>query len=69
MQEAEQNTPPAVAPVRPEQFRASIRHLQRRQWWMWSSAVLVTLLLTLTIASFAFPGLISQAETFTSFGA
>src|SRR5260370_1512983 len=34
--------------------------------WMWSSAVLVTLLLTLGIASFAFPGLLSQAENSVS---
>jgi diguanylate cyclase (GGDEF)-like protein len=34
---------------------------------MWSSAVLVTLLLTLAIASFAFPGLMAQAEEFSSF--
>jgi len=34
---------------------------------MWSSAVLVTVLLTLTIASFAFPGMLAQAEAFTSF--
>jgi diguanylate cyclase (GGDEF)-like protein len=63
----EQNTLPAVSPVQPEVFRASMRRLQRRQWWMWSSAVLVTLLLTLAIASFAFPGLMTQAEGFTSF--
>jgi len=50
-----------------EQIRTSMRRLQRRQWWMWSSAVLVTLLLTLAIASFAFPGLLAQAEAFSSF--
>lgn len=44
-----------------------MRHISRRQWWMWSSAVLVTLLLTLGIASFAFPGLLSQAEDSFSF--
>src|SRR5260370_40944125 len=34
--------------------------------WMWSSAVLVTLLLTLGNASFAFPGLLSEAENSVS---
>ncbi|HTQ85299.1 MAG TPA: GGDEF domain-containing protein [Candidatus Solibacter sp.] len=58
---------PTGASVQAEQIRSSMRRLQRRQWWMWSSAVLVTLLLTLTIASFAFPGLMSQAEAFSSF--
>jgi len=61
------NSFPTGAPLEPEQVRASIRRLQRRQWWMWSSAFLVTLLLTLAIASFAFPGLMSQAEGLTSF--
>jgi len=58
---------PRDASSQAEQIRTSMRRLQRRQWWMWSSAVLVTLLLTLAIASFAFPGLLAQAETFTSF--
>jgi len=43
-----------------------MRQVQRRQWWLWSSAVLVTLLLCLGIASFAFPGLLTQAETLSS---
>jgi diguanylate cyclase len=50
-----------------EQIRANMRHIQQRQWWLWSSAVLVTMLLALGIASFAFPGLLAQAEDFYSF--
>ena len=42
------------------QIQSDIRHLGKRQWWLWSSAVMVTLLLTLGIASFAFPGLLRQ---------
>jgi len=63
----EPEEPKSPAPFQPEQVRASLLLLQRRQWWMWSSAVLVTLLLTLAIASFAFPGLMAQAEAFSSF--
>jgi diguanylate cyclase (GGDEF)-like protein len=57
-------TPPymAVAPAQADQIRTNIRLVARRQWWMWSSAVMVTLLLTLGIASFAFPGLLSQDD-------
>lgn len=65
-QEAPQSTP-TDASVQAQQIRTNMRRLQRRQWWMWSSAVLVTLLLTLGIASFAFPGLLAQAEAFNSF--
>lgn len=44
-----------------------MRHVGRRQWWLWSSAVTVTLLLTLGIASFAFPGLLTQVDAAYSF--
>jgi len=63
----ETEAPPAAGSGAAEEIRVSMRRLQRRQWWMWSSAVLVTMLLTLAIASFAFPGLLSQAEAFSSF--
>jgi diguanylate cyclase (GGDEF)-like protein len=45
---------------RARQIQTAMRHVGRRQWWLWSSAVMVTLLLTLGIASFAFPGLLRQ---------
>jgi len=32
-----------------------LRRIERRQWWLWSSAILVTLLLTLGIVSFVVP--------------
>jgi len=67
VQQEEPQSPPTGAPDQAAQIRTVLMRLQRRQWWMWSSAVLVTLLLTLAIASFAFPGLLSQAESFTSF--
>lgn len=54
-------------PMNPEDFRHCLRKIQRRQWWLWSSAVAVTLLLTLCVASFAFPGLVGQGGPFESF--
>ena len=44
-----------------------LRQMDRRQWWMWSSAFMVTILLTLGVASFAFPGLLHQEEGTYSF--
>ncbi len=41
--------------------------IERREWWLWSSVMMVTLLLTLAVASFAFPGLLGQAEAYYSF--
>jgi diguanylate cyclase (GGDEF)-like protein len=53
---------PIAAPMDAEQISSSMRRIARRQWSLWSSAVMVTVLLALGIASFAFPGLLSQAE-------
>jgi two-component system cell cycle sensor histidine kinase/response regulator CckA len=36
-------------------IRAGMRRIERREWVLWSSAILVTLLLTLGIISFSFP--------------
>src|SRR5437867_12199346 len=64
----EPQQPPTVpAPVQAEQIRTNMRRISHRQWWLWSSAVMVTLLLTLGIASFAFPGLLSGNESLYSF--
>jgi len=57
----------APAPVQAEQIRTNMRRIAQRQWWLWSSAVMVTLLLTLGIASFAFPGILSRTDAFDLF--
>lgn len=49
-------------PVQAGLIRTSIEQIQRRQWHLWSSAVLITILLALGIASFAFPGILAQAH-------
>jgi PAS domain S-box-containing protein len=43
-----------------------LRKIERREWVLWSSAVLVTLLLTLGIASFIFPLLTPNPSDFES---
>jgi diguanylate cyclase (GGDEF)-like protein len=42
----------------PDAFRENLRRLDRRQWWLWSSAVLVLVLLTIAVASLAFPAIL-----------
>lgn len=44
-----------------------LRRLDRKQWWLWSSAVLVLILLTIAVASFAFPALLSKEQGTYSF--
>ena len=41
--------------------------VERRQWWLWASAIVVTLLLTLGIFSFTFPLLLGQSNPFYIF--
>lgn len=52
---------------RPEDIDQHLRHLDHRQWWLWSSSVAVILLLTLAVASFAFPAMLSREENTYSF--
>ena len=45
-----------------QELQAAKSRVGRHQRWLWSVGVMVTLLLTLGIASFAFPGLLVQAD-------
>ena len=45
------------ASLRPETPHEKWRKLDRRQWWLWSSTIIVLLLLTVCVGSFSFPGL------------
>jgi diguanylate cyclase (GGDEF)-like protein len=65
----ETNSNPALnsLKIEPEAFRDNWRKLDRAQWWLWSSTVLVLILLTLAIASFAFPSILSKEQYTYSF--
>jgi diguanylate cyclase (GGDEF)-like protein len=65
----ESKTPPAeeVRAESAQKIQVTMLRVSRRQWWLWSSALMVTLLLTLGIASFAFPGLLTETDAFYSF--
>jgi diguanylate cyclase (GGDEF)-like protein len=41
------------------EIRNGLKRLDRKQWWMWSSAVSIILLLTIGMASFSFPSLMN----------
>jgi diguanylate cyclase (GGDEF)-like protein len=53
--------------TRPEEIRKHLKHLDRRQLWLWSSTVAVLLLLTLAVASFAFPAILTHEQAGYSF--
>jgi diguanylate cyclase (GGDEF)-like protein len=59
---------PAQALSKPaELIRENLQHLDRRQWWLGSTTVAVVLLLTLCVASFAFPEILKNEESNYSF--
>src|SRR5579864_932300 len=64
---AHESLPPDPWLTRANEIRTNLKHLDRKQWWMWSSAVLVILLLTIGVASFSFPSLMRVDEGTYSF--
>lgn len=49
-------------------IQLTMRKMERREWWLWSYAIMVTLLLLLmAVASFAFPALLTGQDAYYSF--
>ena len=65
----ERTLQPAFGPSEfpPEDLRDNLRNLDRRQWWLWSTTFALILLLTIGVASFAFPALLSLEQNTYSF--
>jgi diguanylate cyclase (GGDEF)-like protein len=59
--------PEGVPETRLGEIRASLEKLERRDWWLWSLAIVVMLLLTLAVVSLTFPGLLSVQDPFFQF--
>jgi len=36
-------------------LRTNFRRIERREWWLWAAAFVITLLLTVALASFLLP--------------
>jgi len=57
--------PPDPAPeMRLPEMQAKLRKLERRDWWLWSMAVVVMLLLTFAVFTMSFPGLVKVEDPF-----
>jgi diguanylate cyclase (GGDEF)-like protein len=68
MGETTQDSRAGVAGVHPDEIRKNLASLDRKQWWLWSTTVAVLLLLTLAVASFTFPAMLShEADTYSFF--
>lgn len=46
------------------ELQAKLRKLERRDWWLWSTAVIVMLLLTFAVFTMSFPGLVRVDDPF-----
>src|ERR1700680_1592416 len=61
METSAQNPPSANSEPAPGahvgDIRQQLRTRERRDWWLWSLAIVVMLLLTLAVVSLSFPGL------------
>ena len=49
------------------EIRGQLRKLERRDWWLWSLAVIVMLLLTVAVVSLSFPDLLALRDPFFQF--
>jgi diguanylate cyclase (GGDEF)-like protein len=46
------------------ELQAELRKLEQRDWWLWSMAVIVMLLLTFAVFTMSFPGLVKVDDPF-----
>jgi two-component system cell cycle sensor histidine kinase/response regulator CckA len=53
LRQAKNAPKPAVAPS--QALRTNFQRIERREWWLWAVAVVITLLLTVGLASFLLP--------------
>lgn len=56
--------PDAPSESRLQEINASLKKLERRDWWLWSLAVVVMLMLTLAVVSLSFPELLKIEDPF-----
>jgi diguanylate cyclase (GGDEF)-like protein len=57
-----------AAEIRLAELREKLRKLERRDWWLWSLAVVVMLLLTFAVFSMTFPGMFRVDDPFFQSG-
>jgi diguanylate cyclase (GGDEF)-like protein len=60
-------SPEAPQETRLEEIQASLKKLERRDWWLWVVAIIVMLLLTLAVVSLSFPGLLKTEDPIFQF--
>ncbi len=56
--------PGSAAAVSLDDIRFRLKRLERQDWWLWATAVLVMLLLTVAIMSLTFPGVVPDSSLY-----
>jgi diguanylate cyclase (GGDEF)-like protein len=56
--------PDPSSQTRLPEMQAELQKLERRDWWLWSMAVIVMLLLTFAVFTMSFPGLVKVDDPF-----
>jgi diguanylate cyclase (GGDEF)-like protein len=56
--------PDPSSEARLPELQAELRKLERRDWWLWSMAVIVMLVLTFAVFTMSFPGLVKVGDPF-----
>jgi diguanylate cyclase (GGDEF)-like protein len=59
--------PEVIPESRLEEIHSSLKILDRRDWWLWAVAIIVTLLLTLAVFSLSFPGMFNAQDPYFQF--
>lgn len=67
MSELERGLPEEHAEIGTDQYYATLRRIERRDWWLWATAVIVMMLLTVAVVSLSLAVLLKENDRFFQF--
>ena len=62
MKKRHEKRPGSSRDIGPNALRANFRKIERREWWLWVAAAIITLLLTMGLVSFLLPNVSSYED-------
>jgi two-component system cell cycle sensor histidine kinase/response regulator CckA len=62
MSKKQEKKPGSFPPMGATALRANFRKIERREWWLWVAAAIITLLLTVALASFLLPNVATHVD-------
>jgi len=67
MSELGRGLPEEDVGINTDQFYATLRRIERRDWWLWATAVIVMMLLTVAVVSLSLAVLLKENDRFFQF--